>query len=171
MRLRGTGWLLLPAALAAGFVLCAPVAAEPEHSNSSTVLGVNALLADGAAAMSNGEWQRGIELTQMGMSATISREEQAIGLANLCAAHAALQQFRTALEFCDQSLSLQDTNWRTWQNRAACHLGLGQIEESLRDLQRGLAINPDSDALQKTLDIARAREKQEQQRVRQLLES
>ena len=64
-----------------------------------------------------------------------------------------------------------DDNWRTWQNRAAANLGLGKIEESLRDIQRGLQINPDSDSLQKTLAIARDHEKLQQERMRHLLES
>lgn len=135
------------------------------------VLGVNPQLADGSEAMLQGDWQRGIELTTQGLSATVSNGDRAAALANLCAAHAALKQFAQALQFCDQSLALQDGSWRTWQNRAACHLGLGNIEESLRDLQRGLALNPESDALQKTLAIAREREKLRQERLQQLTES
>ena len=64
-----------------------------------------------------------------------------------------------------------DDNWRAWQNRAAAHLGSGQIEESLRDIQRGLQLNPDSQDLQKTLAIARGYEKLQQERMRHLLES
>jgi hypothetical protein len=48
---------------------------------------------------------------------------------------------------------------------------LGKIEESLRDIQRGLQLNPDSDSLQKTLAIARDHEKRQQERMRHLLES
>lgn len=159
------------AALVTGAGAGSVVFAESENATSSTVLGTNPQLADGAAAMTSGDWQRGIELTLIGLSATISRDDQAAALANLCAAHAALKQYRKALEFCNQSLAILDTNWRTWQNRAACNLGLGNIEESLRDVQRGLQINPDSDALQKTLAIARDYEKLQQERMQHLLES
>ncbi len=145
--------------------------AAGQNADANAVLGVQPQLSEGTAAMLRGDWQRGIELTQLGLSATVSIGDRAAALANLCAAHAALRQFHKALEFCDQSLAFEDSNWRAWQNRAACHLGLGNIEQSLNDLQRGLALNPDSDALQKTLAIAREREKSQQARLQQLIES
>ena len=141
------------------------------NANANTVIGTNAYLSDGAAALMNREWQRGVELTELGISGPLSREDHAAGLANLCAGYAGLKQFQKALEFCDQSLLILETNWRTWQNRAACHLGMGKIEESLQDIQRGLQLNPDSDALQKTLAIARDYEKLQQERMQHLLES
>ncbi|HKE96927.1 MAG TPA: tetratricopeptide repeat protein [Povalibacter sp.] len=153
----------------AAFPVLFPALTPAQDTN--TVLGANPQLSDGTQAMQNGDWQRGIELTLRGLAETVSASDRAVGLANLCAAHAALQQFQKALEFCDQSIAIDDSNWRAWQNRAACHLGLGNIEESLRDLQRGLSINPDSDALQKTLAIAREREKLQQERMQQLIES
>jgi len=152
-----------------GLSLTAAWGAEGADSNS--VLGANPQLADGTQAMLNGDWQRGIDLILLGLADTVSVSDRAVGLANLCAAHAALKQCQKGLEFCDQSLAVQDNNWRTWQNRAACHLGLGNIEESLQDLQRGLALNPDADALQKTLAIAREREKEQRERLQQLIES
>jgi tetratricopeptide (TPR) repeat protein len=163
--------LILSAAIAAApFVACA----DPQPStsaSSNTVIGPNVMLADGAEALMRGEWQRGIQLTQMGLTFTISQQDRASALANLCAGFAALKQYQRALELCDQSIAIDDGNWRTWQNRAAAHLGLGKIEESLRDIQRGLQLNPDSEALQKTLAIARDHDLLEQERMRHLLES
>lgn len=147
------------------------VGADPLDATSSTVIGPNVLLADGATALLNGQWERGIELTRLGMRMTISQQDRAAALSNLCAGHAALKEFQRALENCDRSLALDAENWRTWQNRAAAYLGLGRIEESLRDIERGLQINPDSEALQKTLAIAREQEKLRQERLRHLLES
>jgi tetratricopeptide (TPR) repeat protein len=161
--------LLLPALVCAG--LAGTARSESEDTMSSTVIGANPHLSDGAAAMTSGDWQRGIELTQLGIMATVSKDDRAAALANLCAGYAALKQFQKALDFCNQSLAILDDNWRTWQNRAACHLGLGKIEESLQDVQRGLQLNPDSDALQKTLAIARDYEKLQQERLQHLLES
>jgi DnaJ family protein C protein 7 len=145
--------------------------AETPAASSNTVIGPNVMLADGAEALMHGEWQRGIQLTQMGMTFAISQQDRASALANLCAGFAALKQYQRALDNCDQSLALVDDNWRTWQNRAAAHLGLGKIEESLQDIQRGLQLNPDSDSLQKSLAIARDHEKLQQERMRHLLES
>ncbi|HKR35755.1 MAG TPA: tetratricopeptide repeat protein [Steroidobacteraceae bacterium] len=166
--------LILAAALILSELAAAlpPIAsAEPQTAGSNTVIGPNVMLADGADALMRGEWQRGIQLTQMGLTFAISQQDRASALANLCAGFAALKQYQRALEHCDQSIALVDDNWRTWQNRAAAHLGLGKIEESLRDIQRGLQLNPDSDSLQKTLAIVRDHEKLQQERMRHLLES
>lgn len=159
--------------------LCAAIAAalpsmalaETPSASSNTVIGPNVMLSDGAEALMRGEWKRGIQLTQMGLTFAISHEDRASALANLCAGFAGLKQYQRALEHCDKSLAIVDDNWRTWQNRAAANLGLGKIEDSLRDIQRGLQINPDSDSLQKTLAIARDHEKRQQERMRHLLES
>lgn len=157
--------------VAAGTALCSAAAAEPLSSGSNTVIGPNVLLSDGAEALMKGQWQRGIELTKMGLTFAISQEDKAAAYANLCAGYGALKQYQRALENCDQSLAITQDNWRAWQNRAAANLGLGKIDESMRDIQRGLQLNPDSDALQKTLAIARDYEKQHQERMRHLLES
>jgi tetratricopeptide (TPR) repeat protein len=159
-------------AVLAALLTCSASPGLAQHTSSSnTVIGANAMLSEGAAALLSGNWQRGLELTQIGLGQAVSQEDRAAGLANMCAGHAALRQFAKGLEYCNQSLAISDDNWRTWQNRAACYLGLGRIEESLRDLQRGLEINPDSDALQKTLAIAREYEKLQQERLQHLLES
>lgn len=144
---------------------------DPPSPTASTVVGANALLTDGAAAMMTGDWERGVQLTQMGLSTALSQTDRAAAYANLCAGYAALKKYERALENCAQSLALDENNWRAWQNRAASHLGLGKIEESIRDIQRGLQINPDSEILQKTLAIARDYEKLRQERLRDLLES
>ena len=142
-----------------------------QSAMSSTVIGTNLLLAEGAGALSAGEWQRGIQLTELGLAAVVSRNDRAVGLANLCAGYAGMKQFAKALALCNQSLDLDDGNWRTWQNRAACHLGLGKVEESLSDVQRGLDLNPDAESLQQTLVIIRQYERSQQDRLQHLLES
>lgn len=156
-------------------VVMAPAIADPPTptmgQSTNTVIGPNAMLSDGASAMLNGQWERGIQLTQLGLSSTIAPEDRAAALANLCAGFTALKKFQRALENCDQSIAISDSNWRTWQNRAAANLGLGKIEESLRDVLRGLQLNPDSKDLQKTLAIARGHEKLQQERMQHLLES
>src|SRR4030095_15920458 len=166
--------LILPAALILSELAAALpsiASAETPDAGSNTVIGPNVMLADGAEALMHGDWQRGVQLTQMGMTFAISQQDRASALSNLCAGFAALKQYQRALDNCDQSIALVNDNWRTWQNRAAANLGLGKIEESLRDIQRGLQLNPDSDSLQKTLAIARDHEKLQQERMRHLLES
>ncbi|HEY4366284.1 MAG TPA: tetratricopeptide repeat protein [Steroidobacteraceae bacterium] len=163
-------WLLASAFASIGCIGLARSEPPPDNQ-SNKVLGANAALSDGAAALMRGNWQRGIELTQRGMAEVLAPEDRAAALANLCAGYAALKQFAKAIGFCDQSLQIDTRNWRAWQNRAACNLGLGKIEDSLQDIQRGLQLNPDSDALQKTLAMARDYERQRRERLQHLLES
>jgi tetratricopeptide (TPR) repeat protein len=146
-------------------------AEDPLAPSSNTVIGPNPMLADGASALMSGDYERGIQLTQLGLGSAVSKEDRAAAYANLCAGFTALKKYERALENCDQSVAIYDGNWRAWQNRAAANLGLGRVEESLRDIERGLQLNPDSDALQKTLAIARGYEKQQQERLQHLLES
>jgi tetratricopeptide (TPR) repeat protein len=163
--------LTLLAALASALVCTDTLAEAPPPTGSRTVLGHNAMLADGSLALLNRQWEKGIDLTVMGLKDPASKEDRAAGYANLCAAYIALKQYERALENCDQSLAITNTNWRAWQNRAAANLQLGRIDDSLRDLERGLAINPSAPALQETLAIAREREKLQRQQLRALVES
>lgn len=163
--------IALLAAVASLLLVPAAWAEPPPPANSNTVLGPNPLLADGAAALMNGQWEKGIQLTLMGLAGTASNEDRAAGYANLCAGYTAIKKYQRALESCDQSLAITAENWRAWQNRAAANLALGRIEDSMRDIERGLAINPESPELQKTLAIARGREKLQQEQLDHLLES
>jgi tetratricopeptide (TPR) repeat protein len=161
--------LMLLAALASALVFKDTLAEAP--SGSRTVLGHNAMLADGSLALMNRQWERGIDLTLMGLKEPVSNEDRAAGYANLCAAYIALKQYERAIENCDQSIAIANTNWRAWQNRAAANLQLGRIDDSMRDIERGLAINPDAPELQQTLAIAREREKLQHQQLRALVAS
>jgi tetratricopeptide (TPR) repeat protein len=163
--------LFTVASAAAASLLSVATWAEPLAAQANTVIGANAMLSDGADAMMSGDWERGVHLTQLGLNSALSQTDRAAAYANLCAGYVALKKYQRALENCDQSLAIHDGNWRAWQNRAAAHLGLGQIEESLRDIERGLQLNPDSQDLQKTLAIARDYEKLQQERMRHLVES
>jgi tetratricopeptide (TPR) repeat protein len=163
--------LMLLAALASALVSQDTPAEVSTPTGSRTVLGHNALLAEGSLALLNGQWEKGIDLTLMGLKDPLSNEDRAAGYANLCAGYIALKQFERALGSCDRSLAIVDNNWRAWQNRAAANLSLGRIDESMRDIERGLAINPDAPALQQTLAIAREREKLQRQQLRALVES
>jgi tetratricopeptide (TPR) repeat protein len=162
---------LLVALASALFSQGSPAEAPPPAGANTVVLGRNGLLVDGSLALLNRQWERGIRLTTMGLKESVSKEDRAAGHANLCAGYIATKQYERALENCDQSIAIADKNWRAWQNRAAANLALGRIEASMRDLERGLAINPNAPALQETLAIVREREKLQRQQLRALVES
>src|ERR1044072_6838710 len=93
--------LILSAAL-----LPSMAAAETPAASSNTVIGPNVMLADGVAALMRGDWERGVQLTQMGLTFAVSQQDRASALANLCAGFPALKNYQRALEECDQSIGL-----------------------------------------------------------------
>ena len=153
-------------------LVVSPSCAEPmREANSNAVIGPNLMLSEGATALQNGEWEKGVMLTQMGLMTSVSNSDRAAGYANLCAGYVVLKKYDQALESCDRSIALFSYNWRAWQNRAAANMGLGRMDQCMRDIEQGLALNPESQELQKTLVIARGRERLQQERLNNLLES
>ena len=75
---------------------------------SNTVIGPNVMLADGAEALMRGDWQRGIQLTQMGLTFAVTQQDRA-SASRIYAGFAALKQYQRALEHCDQSIELVRT--------------------------------------------------------------
>jgi len=128
--------VLLLAAGAAG-------AGEKTDADMKTVIGPrNPELANGATALLNGRIEEGIRLTRIGLgNANGSRERQA-AYSNLCAGYVLLEQYETAIEYCDLALEENDRNWRALNNRALARTELGDYELAKADLDRGEAIAP-----------------------------
>lgn len=123
-------------------------AAASADETSQTVIGPSNLnLYDGAAALIAGDAEKGIRLTQLGLSMATSRRERLIGLSNLCAGYLLLEQHETALNYCNQALELNDRHWRSYSNRALIYLKLKRYSEAEQDLERGLSISPNSTEL------------------------
>jgi tetratricopeptide (TPR) repeat protein len=147
----------LPACIAV--ILAAALAAEgavfaAESSHSSTVLGPsNPRLAEGAKALDAGRVEEGIRLTLDGLQSPNSIDDKAAGYSNLCAGYALLKQWEEALKHCNTALSLDDKNWRTFNNRAAIYSGRGQFDLAMRDIRSGLELAPNSRTLRESLRI------------------
>lgn len=156
-------------ALLCGAIPSALALAE-ESASSITVIGPNQMLADGAEALRRGDYQEGVALTLEGLNRPTAPIDAAAGLANLCAGYVGLGQYELALAKCNQSLELNPTNWRTWNNRAAAYIGKGMLEAALNDVQAGLKLFPDSGTLKKTrhlvLERKRLREEERRKAVR-----
>jgi tetratricopeptide (TPR) repeat protein len=164
---RCTPWVraLLPTLLLA--TAGAAAWATDETARSSTVIGPsNVQLADGAVALEDGRYVEGIRLTLDGLRGPASTRDQAAGHSNLCAGYAALRRWDEALPHCEQALQLDPVNWRSFNNRAAIHVARGQYDDALADLRRGLELAPQSETLQKSLQIALAHKKAHEQRRR-----
>lgn len=120
----------------------------------STVLGgPNPQLAAGAEALRQGRYREGIELTLAGLQYPNPSRDVAVAHANLCAGYAGIREFAQALHHCNESIALNQGNWRTWNNRAAAHVGLGLPDAALADVETGLVLAPRSGTLLKTLRV------------------
>ena len=139
-------------------VLAASAQAETPVATTTTAIGGAAQQLNlGAQALRRREYREGIALTLEGLKVDNPPRDVAAAQSNLCAGYVALKEFALALEACDRSLALDRGNWRTWNNRAAVHLGRGRHDLALADVQAGLAIAPNSQTLRQTRAIVEAR--------------
>ena len=137
-------------------VIALLAAAAVAEADDVFTLGVDADLSAGAEALSRGRFEEGIELTAAGLGAAISRDQRASALNNLCAGHVALRRYSIAVVYCSESLDLSP-GWQAYNNRAIAYLGQGLIRMARRDVERGLAINPDADRLLQVRDMVEER--------------
>lgn len=132
--------------------LCvAPAAALAQASK--TVLGpTNPDLYYGAEALLAGDGEEGVRLTLLGVKRAGNARDRRTGLSNLCAGYIMLEQYDTALSYCDEVIAENDAYWRALSNRALAYLKLGRLEEAERDLDLAEAISPSS----RTVKIVRS---------------
>ena len=121
-------------------------AAEPVDK---IFIGSNPSLSAGAQALQIGDYEQGLKLTLEGLHSATMPRERASAYSNLCAGYLGIRQFDKALEACDKALDFNDRNWRIYNNRALALLYAGRIVAAGEDLEKGLAINPDSATLAK----------------------
>ncbi len=114
-----------------------------------TIFGANAQLADGATALTIGNYDEGIRLTRLGLSGPPKPSRRSAALSNLCAGFDGTAQYERALAHCTAALKIDRRNWQAYNNRAIAHLGLGQLEAAEADISRAVALNPKSKQLQR----------------------
>jgi tetratricopeptide (TPR) repeat protein len=126
---------------------------------SDTVLGGNTDLADGSIALEEGRIEDGIRLTLEGLRYATDSRETGAAHSNLCGGYAMLREWALALPQCDAAIELEPTNWEPLNNRAAVYAGLGRYDLALLDLHAGLALDPKSPTLQKSLAVVEHNQK------------
>jgi len=131
-------------------------AGAPDAENV-TVLGPNPYLSEGADALRFKNFDEGVRLTLQGLKYETSRRNRALALSNLCAGYVALEKYQQALESCDAALLLRPRLWRAFNNRALAYLGQNRLAAARRDVEQGLAINPNSKTLDESSDLIRQR--------------
>jgi tetratricopeptide (TPR) repeat protein len=118
---------------------------QPQPADSRTVLGGgNQYLSAGADAIRAGQYEDGIRLTTIGLGQAPTQRDRAAGLSNLCAAHAAKGEPDRAIDYCTQSIHVNETNWRAYSNRAYAHLLKGMVVEATADLAIAAQHSPDA---------------------------
>lgn len=116
-----------------------------------TVIGPrNHWLAAGARAIEDGNPQRGVELTELGLANAQGNYERKAALSNLCAGYLLIDKPEQALEFCNRVLEMDAEFWRAYNNRALVYLALGRYAESEADIATGQSLSPRSSKLKDT---------------------
>jgi tetratricopeptide (TPR) repeat protein len=112
-----------------------------------SVIGVDPNLAEGAYALQFGNYDERIRLTMEGLQSGVRPSDRTGAFSNLCAGYVGIEDFESALHYCNQALSIDDNNWNAYNNRSLAYLGLRDIDAAQRDLEKGLEINPDARTL------------------------
>jgi tetratricopeptide (TPR) repeat protein len=125
------------------------------QADNRTIIGSgNEFLVSGASAIRAGDYDNGIRLTQRGLDEfRPPPKDRAAALCNLCAAFTGAREAETALDYCNESLALNNRNWRTYSNRAAAYTLLGMYSEATYDLDAAAALNPNARAVIKLREI------------------
>ena len=112
---------------------------------SRTVLGPrNEFLYAGSQALVAKQYEEGIRLTKLGLELATAPRDRASALSNLYAGHAAMDEPDVAIDYCRESLAINDGNWRAYSNRAYAYYLKRRFDDADRDLDRALLINPDA---------------------------
>jgi tetratricopeptide (TPR) repeat protein len=144
------------AALASGFTATAMAAGSPVgNASSTTVIGANSLLSDGASALEAGRAEEGLRLTLAGLSEPGQTRDLAAGHANACAALVMLKQWDDALAHCNQSIEMDNKNWRAFNNRAAAYAAKGLYDLAIHDIETGLGLAPSSHTLLESMRVVK----------------
>jgi tetratricopeptide (TPR) repeat protein len=116
-----------------------------KKADTRTLVGVeNEYLAAGAEALAAKQYDEGIRLTLLGLERPTLPRDRANALSNLCAAHAAKREPATAIDYCTQSIEIDNENWHAYSNRAYAYYLSRRFDEADDDLDRALALNPDA---------------------------
>jgi tetratricopeptide (TPR) repeat protein len=113
----------------------------------STVIGVNPDLVKGAYALEFGNHREAVRLTLQGLRSPVRPSDLVGALSNLCGGYVGIEDFASALDYCNRALRIDDGDWHAYNNRSLAYLGLGDTDAAQRDLEKGLEINPDSRTL------------------------
>ena len=142
-------WLIY---LLSGFAVISPTALA--ETGTRFIIGTNPDLSQGAVELRLGNFEEGLRLTLIGLKdPTTSRRNREAALNNLCAGYMGVGEFDQAIYVCNIVLSANERSWRAYNNRALAYLGAGELDRARHDVDKGLAINPDSQTLKQVAEL------------------
>ncbi|MFQ5535657.1 MAG: tetratricopeptide repeat protein [Sphingomonadales bacterium] len=121
-------------------------------------LGNSQLVVEGGRALNRGDIARAIDLTRRALEIDLTFNDEFSAYNNLCVAYSSLSLFDIALDYCDRALSMRN-DWRALNNRANAKLGMGKIDEAIKDYRTALSMKPNAKVLQSNLALALERKK------------
>jgi len=130
-----------------GFACClAASTAWSQLADNRSIIGAgNEFLSAGSFAIRMGQYDEGIRLTHLGLTRyQPSQSDRASALSNLCAAHAAKGEPDIAIPYCDESVDINNRNWRAFSNRAYAYFLKGELTRATEDLELASAIDADA---------------------------
>jgi tetratricopeptide (TPR) repeat protein len=125
-------------------LLSPPCRGDPESSAATVTLGVDEYLLAGADAIRGGQFDDGIRLTLIGLKRGPNARNRAAGLANLCSAYISKNEPDNAIPYCNESLTLNDANWRVFSARSQAYLIKGMYAEAAKDNEAAAALAPNA---------------------------
>ena len=113
--------------------------------NRSIIGAGNEFLSAGSFAIRMGQYDEGIRLTNLGLTRyQPNQQDRASALSNLCAAHAAKGEPDIAIPYCDESIEMNDRNWRAYSNLAYAYFLKGMLNEATLNLDLAADLNSDA---------------------------
>lgn len=95
-------------------------------------------------AMMAGEFETASRYFGRAVRANLSDEKLISALNNYCAVEYALGNFEKAEKVCTKAIGEDRRYWRAYVNRGNARAALGQIDDAKRDLERAVALKPNS---------------------------
>ena len=131
--------------LLAGFAYCFVASTGwSQAMDSRTIIGAgNEFLSAASFAIRMGQYDEGIRLTHLGLNRyQPSDRDRAAALSNLCGAHAAKGEPDIAILYCDESIEMNDKDWRAFSNRSYAYFLKGMLTEAEESLAIAVDIDP-----------------------------
>lgn len=114
-------------------------------------------LIKGKDALRDGEINKAITLLSKATQENLRTSDFYSASNDLCVAYYLNDEFKKAIDRCNQAIRNTSNKWFAYNNRGNVYLSSGRYTLAIKDYERGLEINPKSRALITNMEIAQRR--------------